>query len=42
MEATYDAFVAKLSSSGNSLVYSTFLGGSDLDSAGYRRESILR
>jgi hypothetical protein len=29
----YDVFVAKLSSGGNSLVYSTFLGGSDLDSA---------
>jgi len=28
---TYDAFVAKLSDSGESLVYSTFLGGDDTD-----------
>jgi hypothetical protein len=28
----YDAFVTKLSSTGNSLVYSTYLGGSSLDS----------
>jgi hypothetical protein len=30
----YDAFVAKLSSSGNSLVYSTYLGGSGVEEAG--------
>ncbi|OPY69632.1 MAG: Beta-propeller repeat protein [Syntrophorhabdus sp. PtaU1.Bin002] len=29
----YDVFIAKLSPSGNSLVYSTYLGGSDTDSA---------
>jgi hypothetical protein len=30
----YDAFVTKLSSSGNSLMYSTYLGGSDYDFGG--------
>ncbi len=30
---TYDAFVAKLSSSGSELIYSTYLGGYDLDCA---------
>lgn len=29
----YDAFVAKLNSSGRSLVYSTYLGGDDIDAA---------
>ena len=32
--ATYDAFVTKLSPAGNSLVYSTYLGGSG-DDRGY-------
>jgi len=30
-----DAFVTKLSSSGNSLIYSTYLGGGDLEDNGY-------
>ena len=28
---TYDAFVTKLNSTGNGLVYSTYLGGSDFE-----------
>jgi hypothetical protein len=31
---SYDAFVSKLNSSGSTLVYSTYLGGSDSDGAG--------
>ncbi|MBI3872081.1 MAG: SBBP repeat-containing protein [candidate division Zixibacteria bacterium] len=31
LDGVYDAFVAELSAAGNALVYSTFLGGSDLD-----------
>ena len=30
---SYDAFVTKLSAAGNSLIYSTYLGGSDIDCA---------
>src|SRR5205823_3916728 len=33
-QGSYDAFVTKLSSSGSSLVYSTYLGGSDFDAGG--------
>lgn len=37
----YDAFVTKLSATGVSLVYSTFLGGTGVDIAQVRAETLL-